>query len=59
MFNKFQLPPFIRDSILIGIFVFLWQLNARVAAIETTQQLMLAGKVKLSAEIVSAEIGRN
>jgi hypothetical protein len=48
MLNKIKLPESIRDAILIGLFIFVWQQNARTAAIETTLQLIVSGKINVA-----------
>jgi len=46
---KVSFSSYIRDAALIGIFVFLWNVNARLASIETTLDLMKSGKITIAA----------
>jgi hypothetical protein len=48
MLDKIKLPDSLRDAILIGIFYFVWNFNSRLSSIETTQQLMLNGKIQIA-----------
>lgn len=46
---KIQASNHIRDAALIGIFVFLWNANARLASIETTLTMIQSGKIQITA----------
>jgi hypothetical protein len=44
--KNLSIPQAIQHAALIGIFVFLWNVNSRLASIETTLNLITSGKIK-------------
>lgn len=45
---KFSISNYVRDAALIGIFIFLWNTNARLASIENTLALITSGKLNIA-----------
>jgi hypothetical protein len=43
-----KLSAYIRDAALVAIIAFLWQTNARLAAIETKLSLVMSGQIQIA-----------